>query len=199
MSAILDRKLVTSEEFEKFEKDCRLDLIQGELVPMPPMPGEEHGDITNTFTVYAGIYVIEKNLGRCFAAETRFIIHRNPDTAIGPDWAFIAKNRLPKKRTKGFSPIVPDALLEVRSPGDTRPEVQRKVQRWLDAGVRVVLELNPATQILTIHRIGEEPQELGIEDTLTIDDVLPGFAFPIARLFEQGTNSSDEEDDKDEE
>ena len=199
MNATLERKLVTAEEFERFEEDCRLDLIEGELVPMPPMPGMEHGDITNTFTVVAGHHVMEKKLGRCFVAETRFIIQRSPDTAIGPDWAFIARSRLPKKLTKGFGPIVPDALLEVRSPSDTRPEVERKVQRWLDAGVRVVLELNPATQILSVHRPGAEPQELGIEDTLTMEDVLPGFAFPIARLFEEGENESDAEDSSDEE
>lgn len=83
---------------------------------MPPPPGEEHGDITNLLSVHAGMYVLQRRLGKCFAAETRFIIERNPDSAIGPDWAFIAKERLPKKRGKGFVPIVPDAVLEVRSP-----------------------------------------------------------------------------------
>lgn len=76
---------VTAKHFEKFEPEWRYDLIEGELHPMPPMSGYEHGEVTNTLAVYAGMYVIQNRLGACFAAEARFVIQCNPDTAIGPD------------------------------------------------------------------------------------------------------------------
>jgi Uma2 family endonuclease len=184
MTAIPRHKPITAEEFEQFDPEWRYDLIRGELVPMPPMPGEEHGDITNLFSVHAGMYVIQNNLGKCFAAETRFIIEHNPDTSLGPDWGFIARNRLPKKRGRGFVPLVPDAVLEVRSPSDKQREVTDKVRLWLEAGVRLVWELNPKTRILTVYRPDQEPQLLGIEDTLSGEDVLPGFTLPLRLLFE---------------
>jgi Uma2 family endonuclease len=84
----------------------------------------------------------------------------------------------------GFASIVPDAVLEVRSPSDNRREVEEKIQRWLNAGVRIVWELNPKTQVMTIYRPGEEPRRLGIDDTLTGEDVLPGFTLPLRLLFE---------------
>lgn len=176
-------KLIAAEEFEKFDPEWRYDLIRGELRPRPPMLGYDHGDLTNQFSVYAGYHVLQQSLGKCFAAETRFIIERNPDTAIAPDWAFIRLERLPERNLEGFSPIVPDAVLEVRSPGDRRRQVQEKVNRWLEAGVRLVPELNPKTRVMTVYRPGAEPQTLGVEDTLTAEDVLPGFALPLRRLF----------------
>jgi Uma2 family endonuclease len=183
MSTLLRARPITADEFEKFDPEWRYDLIRGELIPMPPMPGEEHGAIANLFTVYVGIHVIQQRLGGCFAAETRFVIEQNPDTAIAPDWAFIARERLPKKRSPRFSRIVPDAVLEVRSPGDNRREVLEKVQRWLAAGVRIVWELDPDTQVMIVYRPGQEPRTLGIEDAIDGEEVLPGFSLPMRRLF----------------
>ncbi len=183
MATQIKPKPITAEEFEKFDSEWRYDLIRGELHPMPPMPGEEHGALTWDLSLKLGVFVEENDLGQCYAAETRFIIERNPDTAIGPDWAFIAKERLPKRRSTGFVPLVPDAVLEVRSPGDRKSEVQAKIARWLAAGVRIVWELNPRTRIMTVYRPGIEPRELTIEDTLSGEDVLPGFSLPLRRLF----------------
>jgi len=78
---------------------------------------------------------------------------------------------------------VPDLVVETRSPGDTRREVAEKVRRWLGAGVRVVLDQDPETRTLHVHRQDGEPEALGIGDVLTLDDVLPGFTAPVERLF----------------
>lgn len=121
---LIDRpRLITAKEFEKFNPEWRYDLIDGELRPMPCMPGAEHGAIVSDFAVAAGSFVRQNRLGKCFAAGTRFTIQQNPDTSIGPDWVFIRKERLPQKLSRGFAPIVPDAVLEVRSPADTKNEV----------------------------------------------------------------------------
>ena len=176
-------KLITAEEFERMDSNLRLDLIQGELTPMPPMPGEQHGAVTMTLGAYATVYVLEHNLGRCYAAETRFIVQRNPDTTMGPDWAFTARDRLTGEALPGFSAIVPDIVLEVRSPSDTAMEAEGKMQRWLRAGVRLGWEFNPATRVLTVYRLNETPRQLSINDMLTGEDILPGFAFPLHRLF----------------
>ena len=177
------KQLVTAEQFEQFEDKVRLDLIEGELHPMPPMPGEEHGALTYDFSVELGLYVRAHGLGQCYAAGTRFLIARDPDTAIAPDWAFVAKARLPHKRRRGFVPLVPDAVLEVRSPSDAASKVQAKMERWSAAGVRWALELDPSAEILTVYRPGQNTRRLTREDTLTGDDVLPGFAYPLRNLF----------------
>jgi Uma2 family endonuclease len=183
MATILTPGPITAEEFERLDSDLRYDLIRGELRPMPPMPGEEHGALTSDLSLELSLFVRDHDLGQCYAAETRFLIARDPDTAIGPDWAFIARSRLPKRRGRGFVPIVPDAVLEVRSPSDRKAEVEDKVALWLEAGVRIVWELNPGTCILTVYRSDARARELGVADVLSGEEVLPGFALPLRRLF----------------
>ena len=185
MSTLHPPKTWTAEEFERLDDDLRYELTRGELRPMPPPPGAEHGSLTIDLTLEVGLFVREHRLGRCFAAETRFTIERNPDTVVAPDMAYVARERLPAKMPAGFLDLAPDLVLEVRSPSDRKREVKEKVERWLAAGVRMVWELHPARRILTVYRPGAEAREPGIDDTLSGEDVLPGFALPLRRLLSE--------------
>ena len=102
---------------------------------------------------------------------------------MAPDFAFILKARLTDLITKGYVPVVPDIVLETRCPSDTRREVADKVERWQAAGVRLVWELDPATQVLTVYRTDHSPLALGISDTPDGGDIFPGFALPITNIF----------------
>lgn len=79
--------------------------------------------------------------------------------------------------------VVPDIVLETRSPNDTKKEVADKVALWLALGVRLVWELNPQTRTLTVYRLNRMPRPLGEDDTLEGEEVLPDLSVPIARLF----------------
>ena len=183
MSIQLQKRLITADEFEERYEDCRYDLVRGELVDMPPMAGLEHGIVGDRLASRASVYADDHDLGAGAFAETRFTIERNPDTSIGPDWAFIAKDRLPRPAPKGYAAIVPDLILEVRSPSDTPEEAEGKMQRWVQAGVRLGWELNLKERVLTVYRPNEEPRTVDINGTIDGEDVLPGFTFPMRRLF----------------
>jgi hypothetical protein len=49
--------------------------------------------------------------------------------------------------------------------------------------VKVVWFVEPSPRRVTIFRPGEPPQILGETDTLDGGDLLPGFCYPLARLF----------------
>lgn len=181
MSITAPRRTYTAEELERFPSDARFELIEGELREMAPA-GEEHGTYNIDISSEVNVFIRRHGLGRGYGAETGFIISRNPDTVLAPDYAFTVKERV-KPLRGGFSLTVPDLVLETRSPGDTATEVADKVRRWLAAGVRVVWELNLRKRVLTVHRPGQEPQELGPDDTLTADDILPGFSLPLSEIF----------------
>ena len=178
----LGRKLYTAEDLECLPSDARYELIRGELCLMPNNSAE-HGFKTATLTIHAGYFIEENELGTCFAAETRFTIEGNPDTTMGPDFAYIAKARLTSIPPKGYLRLAPDLVVETRSPGDKRTAFALKISQWLHGGVKVVWAVEPATQTLTIHRTGELPQTLTIEDTLTEETLLPGFSLAMRRLF----------------
>jgi Uma2 family endonuclease len=180
------RKKFTAEDLGRLsEEDFHYELIEGELQEMTP-PGAVHGSVSNLFAAYATIFVEEHELGECFTAETGIWVSRNPDTVLAPDWAFVRKDRVPHPLPEGYLPVIPDLVLETRSPNDTLTEIQAKIQRWLNAGVPMVLEANPKTCELTVYRPGQPPLILGREDTFSGEEVLPGFTLPLRRLFREG-------------
>ena len=176
-------RLYTADDLWRMGSDARYELVRGELRPMPPPASDEHGFFSMDLSAYVTVDVRNHDLGRCYAAETGFLISRNPDTVLAPDFAFVAKERLTGPPGKKYVPLVPDLVLEVRSPGDTPSEVAEKVADWLAAGVRLVWELNLRDRTLTVYRPDAEPQRLGPSDTLTGENVMPGFSLPLARLL----------------
>lgn len=185
MSAVAQpgSRLLTAEDLWAISaRGERYELIQGELRDMPPA-NPEHGYYTMSLGARVQVYVEDNDLGAGFAAETGFIIARNPDTVLAPDFAFIAKDRLPAPIPKKFAELVPELVLETGSPADKERDIEEKVRLWLDAGVRMVWELDLSRRVLTVHRPGAEPRPLGAEETLSGEDVLPGFSLPLSRLF----------------
>ena len=101
--------LMTAEDLLELPADnMRHELVNGELTTMPPT-GSEHGICTGRVTLRLGEFVDKHDLGVFFGAETGFIIARQPDTVRAPDFAFIAKNRIPPQGlTAKFFPGAPD-------------------------------------------------------------------------------------------
>lgn len=173
----------TAQDLERLSaQGHHYELVTGELREMAP-PGGTHGSSTSRLSLLVGYVVFDKDLGETFAAETGFLVNRNPDTVLAPDFAFVAKGRLPNPLPKSYVPVVPDIVLETRSPNDTKKEIADKVALWLALGVRLVWKLNPQTRTLTVYRLNRMPRPLGEDDTLDGEEVLPDLSVPIARLF----------------
>lgn len=185
----LDSQQYTVEDLERLSAEGHhYELIRGDLRAMPPA-GDEHGSLTYDLGVEVGVFLRGRSLGRGYAAETGFLVARHPDTVKAPDFAFIAQARLAPRTGRGYVPIVPDLVLETRSPNDTGRAVSDKVAEWLEAGVRIVWELDPSRRILTVHRPDQAPRALGTQDILEGEDVLPGFSLPLRQLFQNLTEN----------
>lgn len=162
----------------------RLELVKGELFEMAPAGGR-HGSVAMRLGILLGAYVMEHRLGETFAAETGFILRRNPDTVRAPDAAFVAADRLPEgELPSGFLEMAPDLAVEVVSPSDSRRDVAEKVADWLRAGTRLVWVLDPATRSAAVYRSMVDAQQLLSEDDrLDGAQVVPGFSCALAELF----------------
>ncbi len=71
----------------------RAELVRGDLIVMTPAGGR-HGQVAHRIGLVVGNHVLDRNLGRVFAAETGFLLQRDPDTVRAPDVAFVAGDRL---------------------------------------------------------------------------------------------------------
>jgi Uma2 family endonuclease len=176
--------LVTADELIRMPDDgFTYDLVEGRLVKMTH-PGAEHGGLTMRLGTALQNFVEEHDLGIVFAAETGFQLARNPDTVRGPDVSFVRKDRLPEEGLPtGYWPGPPDLAVEVMSPNDSKPEVERKVQEYLRKGVRLVWVVFPPKRAVAVYRPGAPSEILGESDALDGEDVVPGFRYPLARLF----------------
>ena len=161
----------------------RTELVRGDLVVMAPAGGR-HGQVAHKFGLCIGNHVLERDLGRVFAAETGFLLRRSPDTVRAPDVAFVAGERLGTEESpSGFPEMAPDLAVEVVSPGDSTAAVQDKIRDWLEAGTRAVWVAYPDTQSVTVHRHGQPAKVLRDADILEGGPVLPDFAVLVRELF----------------
>jgi len=177
-------RLITIEELEKMpQTDARVELVEGEIIKMPPA-GHEHGEIAGNIFAAMHAFIRKNKLGKVYAAETGFILHRNPDTVRAPDAAFVTAERAKETEgNEGFFPGPPDLAVEVISPNDSDEDVEAKVLDYLQAGTRLLWIIRPRTRTITVYRSRQDIRLLTAEDTLDGADVLPGFSVPVRELF----------------
>ena len=160
------------------------ELENGRLIIMAP-PGDVHGAVECNLSTELKVQGDRRGLGKSRCGEVAVILWRDPDRVVGADAAFIANSSLPIRLSReGYLETIPDLVVEVRSPNDTQPAVLRKVRDYLTAGVRVVWVADPQAQTITAHRRDQEPQVFVAADTLTVEDVIPGFRVLVQDMFE---------------
>ena len=69
------------------------------------------------------------------------------------------------------------------SPNETYEEVEAKVAEYRSAGVKLIWVISPKSRTVVIRRLDGTCAELNEAGTLSGEDVLPGFACPVAELF----------------
>lgn len=179
---IASSSIITAEQLLAAGDIGRCELIRGELVMMSPA-GPNHGDIANNVAFYVTKHVKQHRLGKVFAAETGFLIARNPDTVRAPDVAFVKADRVKSLPSRGFFPGSPDLAVEVLSPDDAASEVLAKVQDWLGAGCAEVWVVDPVRKTIVVSRKDQPVLVLNEGDELTCESLLPGFRLPVAEIF----------------
>ena len=168
---------MTLEEFLASDIDG-YEYVKGELVPMPS-PSLGHAKISTRITHYLFTYVSENQLGDVYV-EAGFQVG---DRGMKPDVAFISTARLPEDESKG-SPIPPDFAAEVVSPTDVQWRVTEKVQAYLEAGTQMVWVVESVMRTVTVYRSKTDIKVFTDADTLTGEDVVPGFSCRVAQFFE---------------
>ncbi|MEO8435808.1 MAG: Uma2 family endonuclease [Pyrinomonadaceae bacterium] len=181
-------KPITAEELLAMPDDgYRYELVKGELIRMPPPPGHKHGLVAMRIAGPLHQYVESNNLGVVYAAETGFKIEEDPDTVRAPDVAFLRRERIEAAGdVKGYWRGAPDLAVEVLSPSDRVTAVEEKVQKWLEAGTRMVWVVSPKLHTITVYRSLSDIVLLTEKDSLDGGEIVPGFRIALAEVFGRG-------------
>jgi Uma2 family endonuclease len=141
-----------------------------------------HGVACHTADCIFSDFIRANKLGWMAINDT--FVRTKPKSVRGADILFVSYARLPKSATPPDLTIPPDLVVEVRSPTDRISQLTDKATEYLKAGVKVVVVIDPILRTVAVFREEEFPFRLANGDELTIPDVLPGFAVPVARFFE---------------
>lgn len=182
-------KYVSAEEFFEIANspenaDKLLELVEGVIVEMSK-PRGKRGQVTFKFGLRIGNFVEQHDLGWMTAAETGFILVKNPqgrDTVRGIDIAFVRKDRAPKGLPERNVPFAPDLAVEVVSPNNTALEIHNKVLELLRAGTTLIWVAYYDSQTVVVHT-PDGAKTLTAQDTLDGSNILPGFKIKVSEIF----------------
>lgn len=179
----MSHSATTAEELLRLDLPGKsTELVRGTLI-VREHPGYVHGRVTMQLARAIANFVHDRDLGLVLAAETGFKLASNPDTVRAPDVAFISRERLPDPPPTGYAALAPDLVVEVLSPDDRPGYVLAKVADWLSAGSRLVWVVDPTRRRARVYRVDGSESLIAEDDALDGEDVLPGFACPLAAIF----------------
>ena len=131
----------------------------------------------------------QTKLGQAFDSSTIFILpngaRRSPDVS----WIKLERwNKLTQAQQDGFPPIAPDFVIELVSPRDLKnqryEDLQAKMQEYLDNGVKLGWLIEPEAKTVEIYRSQQSVEILNNPQTLSGEDVLPGFTLDLSEIFD---------------
>ncbi len=172
---------VTLDDFVQFvfrdeNVDRMFELINGEIVEVSPGRTKNSG-VAASIVGAIWSYCREKKLPRrVTAADGTYNVLGN---VIAPDVAY---------KTTPLSSVYPDPVppefaVEVISPTDRKPDIARKRQIYLDAGI-LYWEVYVDDECIDVYPPGQPMRSLGMDDTLDGGAVLPGFTLPVKDVLD---------------
>jgi Uma2 family endonuclease len=167
---------------KKIEQDAN-----GDIWIMAP-PGGETAHRNSDLTYQLHSWSKRDGRGRAFDSSVLFLL---PDKSKrGPDASWVRNEKLsalsPSER-KQFLRLVPDFVIELKSPSDTLSEQKEKMELWKRNGVTLGWLLDPEKQRAWIYRhdAGEPlAVDLPLGSQLKADHPVEGFILDLSPIWQ---------------
>jgi len=178
---------LTREQFYQLcqeNPDLKLERnAQGELIIIPPTGGETGRSNVNLILQVAS-WNEQNQFGEVFDSSTGFTLPSGADRS--PDVSWVEKYRwdaLTKEQKEKFIPLCPDFVIEILSPNDSLKKTQNKMQEYIENGCCLGWLINRKKQEVEIYRPGQDVEVLKFPQTISGENVLPGFVLNLQRIW----------------
>ena len=165
-------------ENTKVEQDS-----EGNVSIMAPTGGESSYQ-NSQLNMQLGLWAKQDRRGRAFDSNVLFVL---PDgSRLGPDAAWVANETLtllPPATRRKFLPIVPEFIVELKSPSDHFSELKSKMQDWMSNGVQLAWLIDPDKRCVLVYRPGMAA-ELMRGLSLAGEGPLQGFTLDLDPIWE---------------
>lgn len=180
------RPLLTIADLESLpESDQRYELIDGDLL----VSRAPH--IVHQFAISNLLYALKEYLSRNpigrVVPEPDVVLSEHD--SVRPDIVYLTNERFMEILSGGKLYGAPDLVVEILSAGIENERRDRNIKRRLYGkyGVKEYWIVDWHTSNVEVHRLGESGLELS--ETLSEDDsltmpLLPGFKYPVIRIFD---------------
>lgn len=147
------------------------------------LTGGESGRRNSELTTDLTIWNRQHRLGQVFDSSTGF---RLPNGAVrSPDAAWVStpawEALTPEQRRKHL-PLCPDFAVELLSETDSISDTVIKMQEYVENGLRLGWLIDPKTETARVFRANGSVEVKTFAETLSGEDVLPGFALALSTL-----------------
>lgn len=155
----------------------------GSVVVMTPSGAEASGH-NFEIALELGVWSKRDGTGKGFDSSGLFKL---PNGAIRcPDASWIRLERwnvLSREDKRGPAPIVPDFVVELKSPSDRMSQLRRKMREYIEAGVRLGWLIDPDARVVEIYRPDAEVEVLKKPTSVSGDPELAGFQLPMDQIW----------------
>lgn len=173
----------TAEEMGEFRQDWgRGELVQGKFIK-EPAPYYQHGLVESKIAFEIQRHVANVGSGLVIVGEAGVITMRQPDTVRGADVIYISNERFAKNPSEKYIEIAPEIIVEVIGQNDRRGQIENKVGEYIDFGVNQVWVAHYIQKTIDLYYSKEKFTRYTLTDTLTSEDLLPGFKLVLSEVF----------------
>jgi Uma2 family endonuclease len=175
--------MVHSNLLQKYGLPATRSEVRNMLISYKMSPTSwQHGKVEFRLAAIFSRYQDEHETGEFVTGEVGFYTRGDQFTTRAADIAFIQSDRIPEK-TQGFLSIAPDLVVEIIPPGNSADDIEAKTVEWFDFGVKMVWLIYPRTERVHVFTTPKTMRVYSADETLTTEDVLPGFSVSVAEIF----------------
>jgi Uma2 family endonuclease len=171
-------------EFCQLNRDLRIERdADGALVLMAPVGGTSSARNLEVCRQLAN-WADRDGTGLAFDSSVGFVL---PNGAMrSPDAAWVRRERweaLSPDQRERFPPLCPDFAVELRSPSDRLPSLQRRLRELIRNGAQLGWLIDPRRRSVHVYRPGEPVQTLLAPSSVSADPILPGFVLDLNAIL----------------
>jgi Uma2 family endonuclease len=178
---------MTDEELMRFSAANELLRVErdanGELIVMSPT-GSDGGSTELNAGSELRDWALGDGRGKVFGPNAGFTL---PDSSVrAADAAWVSWERwngLTRSQQKGYAPLCPEFVIEVRSESDRLEPLREKMQMWISNGAEVAWLVDPECKVVEIYRPGQSVAVLEQPEKVLGDGPVAGFELVMARVW----------------
>lgn len=170
--------------FFRLNAEWHIELTREGNLIIQPLAGGMHAARSFRLAGLFGAWVQTDDTGIGFCASTMFALPNGAKRS--PDLAWVKRSRwqaLSDDERRGFPPLCPDFVVELRSHTDSLRVLQDKMREYLAGGAQLGWLIDPIEKKVYAYRPGADTECLDHPASISGEPLLAGFTLELAEVW----------------